>query len=33
MIAALGNESGTAKDTSWSTNLSAITQLVNGWLD
>ena len=33
MIAALGNEAGTAKDTSWSTNLSAITQLVNGWLD
>jgi len=33
MIAALGNESGTAKDTSWSTNLSAITQLVSGWLD
>ena len=33
MIAALGNESGTAKDTSWSTNLSAITQLVNNWLD
>jgi len=33
MIAALGNEAGTATDTSWSTNLSAITQLVNGWLD
>jgi hypothetical protein len=33
MIAALGNEAGTASDTSWSTNLSAITQLVNGWLD
>ncbi len=33
MIAALGNESGTATDTNWSSNLSAITQLVNGWLD
>jgi hypothetical protein len=33
MIAALGNESGTASDTSWSTNLSAVTKLVQGWLD
>ena len=33
MIAALGNEGATAKDTSWSTNLNAITKLVEGWLD
>ena len=33
MIAALGNEGATAKDTSWSSNLSAITQLVSNWLD
>ena len=33
LIAALGNEGATAKDTSWSTNLSAITKLVEGWLD
>ena len=33
MIAALGNEGATAQDTSWSTNLSAITKLVEGWLD
>jgi hypothetical protein len=33
MIAALGNEGATAKNSSWSGNLTAITQLVNGWLD
>ncbi len=33
MIAALGNEGATTKNSSWSTNLTAITQLVEGWLD
>jgi hypothetical protein len=33
MIAALGNEGATATDTSWSSNLSAITNLISGWLD
>ena len=33
MIAALGNESGTAADTSWSSNLTAVTKLVTDWLD
>lgn len=33
MIAALGNESGTATSSSWSSNIDAITKLVGGWLD
>jgi len=33
MIAALGNEGATAKDSNWSSNLTAITKLVEGWLD
>jgi hypothetical protein len=33
MIAALGNEGATSKESSWGTNLAAITKLVEGWLD
>jgi len=33
MVAALGNEGATAKNSSWSSNLQAITKLVDGWLD
>jgi hypothetical protein len=33
MIAALGNEGATSKDSNWSSNLQAITQLVQSWLD
>ena len=33
MIAALGNEGATSKESSWGTNLVAITKLVEGWLD
>ena len=33
MIAALGNEGATAKESNWSSNLTAITKLVEGWLD
>jgi hypothetical protein len=33
MIAALGNEGATAKDSTWSSNLTAITKLIEGWLD
>jgi len=33
MIAALGNEGATSKESNWSGNLTAITQLVEGWLD
>lgn len=33
MIAALGNEGATATESNWSSNLTAITKLVEGWLD
>ena len=33
MIAALGNEGATSKESAWGTNLAAITKLVEGWLD
>ena len=33
MIAALGNEGATSKESNWSSNLTAITKLVEGWLD
>jgi hypothetical protein len=33
LIAALGNETGASTESNWNTNLTAIKNLVDGWLD
>jgi hypothetical protein len=33
LVAALGNEAGVNKKDSWASNLTAITNLADGWLD
>ena len=33
LISALGNETGASKESNWNTNLSAIKNLVDGWLE